>query len=61
MPSTDALSLPDSGNGTFDASAVGDALGETGFLFGVRGYDPNKGACPSDVKLNTRRQQHSGR
>jgi hypothetical protein len=48
----DALALPTSGAGTFDASQGGNALGETGFVFGVRSYDPDKGVCPDATKLN---------
>lgn len=47
-----ALSLPTSGDGTFDASEGGNALGETGFVFGVRAFDPAKGVCPAATKLN---------
>lgn len=50
--SVDALNLPTSGEGTFDESQGGDALGETGFIFGVRAFDPDKGVCPTTTKLN---------
>jgi hypothetical protein len=48
----DSLALPTSGEGTFDASQGGNALGETGFIFGVRAFDPDKGVCPTATKLN---------
>jgi hypothetical protein len=48
----DALALPTSGAGTFDASPSGEALGETGFVFGVRANDPVKGVCSDLSKLN---------
>jgi hypothetical protein len=48
-----ALDLPATGAGSFDASEGGaDAPGETGFLAGVRGYDPDKGVCSDSAKAN---------
>lgn len=48
-----ALDLPATGAGSFDASEGGaSAPGETGFLAGVRGFDPAKGVCSATAKAN---------